>query len=468
MSNFRDYPQRDYPRLEGFERLQITDGLPITAERWQQAHGYHRHRQNFHYQALYQPGIVYGLGVTPVPDQPDGRLLQVQPGIAIDVQGNPIIVPRPEEFRIASDPPVGQTLLVYLVVSYVDPDTLRRTTAAKTVVETFRIVEKLHLGPEDVELCRIHIQSGATQIQAPTQVFAPALNQLDLRDRRFPQPHAQGMVQVGMVSDAPDPETQRGIRDLLRSLPGLYPVLQGLPTIPTWSPQSLGRMTTLDCHLLHLPYRLLPLLSQPALQSLKAYVAQGNVLLVVADFSDANLLTLLDIGRELRLGLAEAERDRDLLDQIGPQLQAEVQENQREIAQRLAEFQQPFAAIAQKLGGAPLPADAGAAANEGDPEDDHPLRCQPFLFSQLPTRLGHPIRVKNWGGVVLMVGDLCRSWGGDPRLEQPREVLRSAQEWGVNLLQFAVQRRHWMQLMQPPVGSGDDRPDSLQRRVSTS
>jgi hypothetical protein len=130
MSDFRAYP-----RLNEFERLQISDGLAINAERWQHAHNYHRQRQNFQYQALYEPGIIYGLGVAIVPDQPDGRLLQIQPGVAIDIEGNPIIVKQPEEFRIASEPSAGQTLCVHLAVSHVDPDTLRRATGTKTVAE---------------------------------------------------------------------------------------------------------------------------------------------------------------------------------------------------------------------------------------------------------------------------------------------------------------------------------------------
>ncbi len=66
---------RPYPRLQPFERLQISDGITINAERWQFAHEYHRQRQNFQYQALYEPGIVYGLGVAIIPGQPDGRLV---------------------------------------------------------------------------------------------------------------------------------------------------------------------------------------------------------------------------------------------------------------------------------------------------------------------------------------------------------------------------------------------------------
>jgi len=74
--------------------------------------------------------------------------------------------------------------------------------------------------------------------------------------------------------------------------------------------------------------------------------------------------------------------------------------------------------------------------------------------------------LKNWGGLVLMLGDLTSCWGYNPAQELPREVVRSAQEWGVNLLHFAVQRWQWMHAMTPSQANPQNLTDSLQRRVS--
>lgn len=435
---------RPYPRLEAFERLHISDGLTINAERWQQAHKYHRQRQNFQYQALHEPGIVYGLGVAPIPDQPDGRLLQIQPGVAIDVQGNPIVVKLPEEFRITSEATAGCTLLVYLVVNYVDPDDLRRSPTATTVSETFRIVEKLHLDPNDVELCRIQLLPGVTLIQAPVDGYTPLPNQLDFRGRYQPRPHPQYWVRVGQVmGDRPaDNDTLHGLTDLLRSLDGLYPNVCAVPMVQTCAAKSLSRETPLNCHLLHISYTTLLTLANPGLQRLQSYLAQGNGLLIAIDFAEAHLLDLLNIGQELQLGVAEAERDGDT--STAAQLQTELDANQQTIAQRLLDLEQPLTAIAPKLG--------LSLTNTGDLGNDHPLRSFPFQFSQLPHRLGHPIHVKNWGGCIWMVGDLSHCWGRNAQPALPRETLRSAQEWGINLLHFAAQRHHWFQSMQflPP------------------
>ena len=95
------------PAINPFERLNATDGLLINAERWRKVEQYHRGKQNFHYQALHQPGIVCGLGVkliTPDSNVPevfkDGRGIQIQPGIAIDLKGNPIVVPKAQNIHI--------------------------------------------------------------------------------------------------------------------------------------------------------------------------------------------------------------------------------------------------------------------------------------------------------------------------------------------------------------------------------
>lgn len=450
---------RAYPRLEVFERLQISDGMTINADRWQQSHNYHRHRQNFQYQALYESGIVYGLGVAIVPEQPDGRLLQVQPGIAIDVSGNPIVVPRPEEFRLDSDPSEGQTRLVYLVVNHVDPDDLRRNPSAKTVQETFRIVEKLHLDPHDVEICRIELQSGVTQLQAPLNVFSPGLNQLDFRGRQPPQPQPQFRVQVGQVTigQPSDATIQTALSDLQRSLTGLYPRLHSDLTVQSFSVQSLGR-EAINCQLLHIPYRILLTLPNPGIQRLQTFLAQGGVVLAVADFAEVDLLDLLEIQQELRSGLREAERDPDLFDQTGAQLQEEIAAIQSALIQQISEIEQPLLAIAPRLG--------LSLTEPGDLHDDHPLRWQPFSFSQLPDRQGHPIVVRNWGGLVLMLGDLTQCWGRNAIPPISRETLRSAQEWGINLLHFAAQRCQWTQALTPiPTTAFDDQPDSLQRRT---
>jgi hypothetical protein len=387
------------PPIQPFERLQVTDGLLINADRWRQAHHYHRQRQNIHYQSLNQPGIVCGLGIHLIPAPThlnlptkyrDGRWLQIQPGIAIDVMGNPIVVPEAMEFRISSQAPSDEPLLVYLVVSYVDPDELQNQTQTERVRETFRIDEKTN-PPDDteVELCRVLLQPGAIQLDRPKNLFAPAANQLDLRYRMQARSRAQGVVQIAqLLHDDPDPQrSTANLSFLLQSVESLYPTMQGHPAIGT---VSLKDATIHDYDLLYLTGRQTLALSEAEFTALKQYLDAGGVLLVDAAAGS--------------LGLAKSIVD-----------------------------------LAQQL---------GTPINYLEKRDrHHPLRTQPFLFAALPTVREQPIKLLSGGGIVLIVGDLSSAWGLDPDLSLSRADIRTAQELGINILHFAWKRRSMMQLL---------------------
>lgn len=385
------------PPIELFQRLQVTDGLLMTADRWRQAHEYHRRRQNVHYQALNQPGVVCGLGVhviAPPADVPgkfqDGRWLQIQPGIAIDLAGNPIIVPQPIDFRITTKPVNSTPLLVYLVLSYVDPDSLNRQEPQETVEETFRIDEK-NSPPEalEVEVCRILLQPGTSQLEYPTDVFAPGLNQLDFRYRTQAQARPQATVRVAQVVHGDSTYHQRGdqLATLMQAIAPLYPALQGAPVEQVrLSPQ----LEFAPYDLLYLTGKRSLLLQESEILALKAYLAMGGVLLVDVPIGGTDLAKSI-------LSLAQ---------QIGTPLEYLARLNRT-----------------------------------------HPLRTQPFVFAALPQLGAQPIQVLTGGGIVLIIGDLASAWGIDEALSLPRETIRTAQEFGINILHYAWKRRHWTALM---------------------
>jgi hypothetical protein len=454
----RSNNSRSYPRLDVFERLYIQDGLLINAERWQQSHHYHRQRQNFQYQCLYQPGIVYGLGVTIVPDQPNGRLLRIQPGVAIDIEGNPIVVKEPVDFWLQSSSEAAETLLVHLVLNYLDPDRRRNVSQAERMQESFELIEKTQLAPQDIELCRIQLTAAGRCIQIPENIFLPTFNQLDFRHRQYPQPQPQFHVQVGQILGNPtvDSTILNGWTDLIASVPALYPNLLGNPVVCSYDAKTITQVTQFDCQLLHLDYATALSLSELALQRLQNHISQGATVLITIDFSDANLLEMLDLYQELKLANRDATRDRNLATSIREQLQGEFTAYEADITQRIASLETPL--TSKFL----LPPGIlnGIAS-------DHPLRRQPFLFSQLPCQDRHPVYVQAWDGIVWMLGDLSQMWGLGGTLDCPREVLRSAQEFGINLLHFAAQRWQWTQAMQLPVMSPEN-TDSLRERVNVS
>ena len=384
------------PAIAPMQRQQVRDGLLLTAERWQRAHDYQRKRQNLHYQSINQPGIVCGLGVRviPAPEEVaaqyrDNRWVQIQPGIAIDLEGNPIIVPHQIDFRIATELKESEPVTVYLVAQYRDPDRLGASSDREVVQETFRIDERSR-PPErsEVELCRVLLRpSQQDLLSTPTDVFFPGYGDLDLRYRRQAQARPQGLVQIAQI-DSDDEDCSRNffhLTYLLRAVEDIYPSLKGAETVDrlTWDE---------DMH----PYELLYFTGHRGLSlnnyqfsKLESYLKSGGTLLIDADVKSTELI-----------------------------------ESVRAIAQHL---QTPLKSLQEA-------------------RRDHPLRIKPFLFSALPIMNETRIQLLSGGGIILAIGNIGGLWGLDEQLQRSRDDIRTAQELGVNILHFAWKRKQTINL----------------------
>ncbi|BAC89351.1 DUF4159 domain-containing protein [Gloeobacter violaceus] len=380
------------PPIRPFERLQAADGLLINAERWRRAHEYHRLRQGMHYQALNQPGIVCGLGVQAIPapsevkaEYRDGRWVRIQPGIAIDLVGNPIVVPQPIDFRVAVELADNEPAMVYLVVKYVDPDDLRREERRDIVQETFRVDEKSSPPEElEVEVCRVLLQPGTVQLENPREVFFPGYSNVDLRFRLQAQPRPQALISMAVVNH-PDPDGTRhffNLPHLLRATGALYPALQGVGEV---GQVSFDEAEGLEAHdLLYLTGRQPLVLNSREFEALKGYLDRGGVLMVDAPADAAPLVeSVLALAQQLETPLEYLERLRR----------------------------------------------------------DHPLRTHPFLFSALPAINQQPLRLLTGGGIVLTIGELAAAWGIDDNFALSRLAIRTAHELGINILAYAWRRR---------------------------
>jgi len=387
------------PSIEPLERLNAYDGLMINADRWKRAHEYHRQRQNAHYQSINQPGIVCGLGVRVIPAPSkskardrDQRWLQVQPGLAIDLHGNVIVIPRAFNYHIETEIKGTEPLTIYLVTSYRDPEELQRSLTGEMIQETYRLEEITRPpGSLEVELCRMLLQTGTGTLTQPEDVFFPGYNQLDLRYRVPAQSRPQALVRLAQVNRE-DPDCSRNFFNLtylLQAVDVLYPSLKGA--------DELGQVTLVEggdrlqyYDVLYLTGKQKLELSLPELNALKAYLDQGGVLLV-------------DIA-------AEATELRDSIQQL---------------AQQLGTPLQPLTSLR-----------------------NHPLRTRPFLFAALPLSHQQPIQISVGGGILLVTGDLATSWGPDQELNLSRIMIRTAQELGINLLHYAWRRRQLTGLQQ--------------------
>ena len=430
------------PPINPFERLQVSEGLLITTERWQQTQRYHRQRQNFHFQALYQPGIVCGLGVSVVSRNADDtiryqdgrKLLQIQPGIAIDAAGNPIIVSRPEIFQLRSTPTHGA--VVYLVVNYVDPDELRYPPEQNSVQETFRIIEKNALAAEDVELCRILFDG--TDISLAADPYFPGPNTLDHRHRLSIRQRPQAILQVAqIVADHPDEAEQKSLQRLLESVNVLLPTLQGVPAVHSIDRTSLANINHHPYDLIYCAYNHLPHLAAAALPRLKTYLETGGLLCINATVAATRLKELYGVRQELLVALDDLGDFADT-DTMQQQLLTEVEATETEIANAVREICQSVFELTLQMD-YPL-------TGRGRIEADHPLVTTPFLFGQLPTLKTMPVHGFCWGSIVLLISDLPQMWRAEPGLKLSRTSIRAAQEFGINLLHYGWRRRHLTQL----------------------
>jgi hypothetical protein len=389
------------PPVTPLKRLYVYDSLMMNAQRWAIAHEYHRHRQNVHYQSLNQPGIVHGLGVSLVeaPDSTraefrDNRWIEIQPGIAIDVEGNVIVVDEAidRHYRIAAKPPKTGTITIYVVVSYVDPQPLDHQHP-EILQEQFRFDQKT-TPPEahEVELCRIQLAANFVQLTTPDDVFFPQQNQLDLRYRLQAQAKPLATVSIAEVkpysSKFLEATVGSSLTFLSQSTPALYPTLQ---SIADSDPLPIDANTIDPYDLLYLGASQLSDLSGAEQDTLNVYLKQGGTLFIELpldhEFAIANLHTW--------------------------------------IAQVFQTSLTPWQAL-------PL---------------DHPLRSRPFLFAALPELDQTPLQLWSGGGVILVAGALSTAWAPDRHLARSRQDLRTAHELGINILQFAWRRHQLTQLM---------------------
>lgn len=463
------------PSRHPLQRLQVSDGLLVTAERWQVAHQYHRQRQNLHFQAFHQGGIVSGLGVCPTeaPAQVanayrDGRWLQVQPGVAIDAQGNPIVVPQPITYRIAAQP-TTEAVLVYLVLKFVDPDQLEPRTGTHVVQETFRLEEKNSPPVEgEIELCRLVLLPGDGPITRPHNGFAPAANELDWRYRPLAQTHPLGSITLGYLTLAPQPQLdlEAALQGLVAALPGLYPSLRGeVRPVPLCLGQGLA-LTPADLqayHLLHLTYGDSQTLAEAEIALLQTFGAGGGTLLIEVPPTGTPLAEIFQVWTEVIKVLCKPATVADPA--MFNTLCHEQAELERCLILELAQYLRPV--LAPSLG-------EGSTATEvsqpqwplaGLVSQAHPLRRQPFAFGQGLSLHPQPLALFNWGWVVVVVGELTATWGGPKTQFMPRDSLRSAQEFGINLLHFAWQRRQWAITALPDPSPTAPSLDSIYERL---
>ncbi len=393
-----------FPEPHPLTRLNTRDDLKINAERWNLAHDYHRQRQNIVHQSLWEPGIVYGLGVKVIapPETAsskfrDSRWIEIQPGIAIDIEGNPIVV-NPEDdctLRIAIPVPSKGSITVKVVIRYVDPRKLEISHTHDRVVEKFRLDQiKRELEPSEVELCRLEIARESTksqdlQLKNPLNPLNPGHNELDLRYRQFAQIRSLSTASLSIIKESNN-ITQQGLVNLANSFSALYPKLQCRTQLI-----SINNDIVKNTDLAHIIY----LSSQDLL-----------------GLAENNKKTLETLHQHLQV-----YKNKIIIEIHGKDGQ---NKDFREILSTLTD---------------------GAVAEPVEAKDRNTLMRKPFLFSRPPSILGSEIKIGRAGNVLLVAGYLSKAWYGE---NIQRHEIRESQEFGINLIHFCWQQVYMSTLLE--------------------
>jgi hypothetical protein len=178
-------------QAHGFKRINFFKGFLTTEKDWNDAERYHIEKRKLHNKMLHSAGIVYGYASDlKVTARARGDLsVEVQPGYAIDGQGNDLMVfdamirnINLEEFRLP------QT--IYIVLRYYEELTdfiaykeNLEYKGHRRVLESCR-VELSQTEPDlmrEVELARIYLEKGVQRVRDARDPADPKGNEIDLR-----------------------------------------------------------------------------------------------------------------------------------------------------------------------------------------------------------------------------------------------------------------------------------------------
>jgi hypothetical protein len=164
------------------KRVNPFQGLVVDADTWKDAHNYHRQNMKLHIFAFHKTGIVSGFDVTA--SNPPDVSVSIGPGIAIDSDGNSIIMPQKQRYHLQTH----EKHMVYLVIQFREipgePFQPPEGGQPTRILEAYRVQERDALPSEAyVELARIDYDPAIEGIKNARNQGQPAINEINLNFR---------------------------------------------------------------------------------------------------------------------------------------------------------------------------------------------------------------------------------------------------------------------------------------------
>jgi len=375
-------PLEDFFRYQR-RRINPFKGLIIDVPTWADAHNYHRDQQRLHAISMHQHGIVTGLEV--VAWNPPDSSVVIYPGIAVDPDGNIIVVSEPQHFYIKTE----ESGTAYVVVRFreIPQEMTQSLDEEKTeplyIMEAYLIEEQRQPPAEPcTELARIAIAGGKAVIKDAQNPLNPGSNEIDTRYRQVAGPSPQGTIALGLVDHPGWMRHQEGVLNLA---------------------QVINQSTDYRAYF-------------------KGAVGLGE------EIRDCDLLCMCGSG-EFTLTKDYEKMLSNFLGRGGVLLAEACHEG----SQEAKAFGQAFAGLAKNLGKNLQTVDRG-----------HTLFMIHHLFTAAPAGLDGPALLVEDQGMLYSDGDFGCVWaGGRPDKPMSRGVIRDALELGVNIAVYAHQRTHY-------------------------
>ncbi|HSB71325.1 MAG TPA: hypothetical protein VLH58_09315 [Candidatus Methylomirabilis sp.] len=227
-----------------FKRLSFFTGFFTTAKDWNDGQSYHLEKRKLHNRGLHTPGVIRGEGDELRVVAGEGLQVQVLPGAALDGEGHELYLGQP---RIIALDLASYTLpqLVFVAMRYHEEETDRAENVEAPQYSGFtRVTESPRLEvttsqPDNrslLELARIHLQPGVTQVGDAADPDIPAGNDID---RRF----AVWAGAVAVAEARMSPEDSQRLVQLMGRTRGDFAALSARFPVPSETDVRQGAIT---------------------------------------------------------------------------------------------------------------------------------------------------------------------------------------------------------------------------------
>ena len=228
--------------------------------------------------AMHLPGVAVGLDV--VAWHPPDKSVVIYPGVAVDSDGNTIVVGESQRFQLKTQ----DAGTAYFTLRYREvPQEMTQAPGEEEpqpayILEAYVLEDRRQVpGPDEIELARIDISGSDSPISDASNLQSPGQDEIDLRFRSVSGPRQLGDVAIDVLP------LESGPGGVIRHLPGSASLVRAINATTSYRARfkgvvSLGEDIT-DCDLLVVAGKAELSLTDDWVSVLRRFLDRGGVLM---------------------------------------------------------------------------------------------------------------------------------------------------------------------------------------------